>query len=152
MMRARAPPVSIPAASLQLGVSVREWASTDTGVTVVGVVAGISIGEWLGTMISGYFNMEAGWADIAGKAVGKGILSFVLFVIGRRTGGLTRVFMNGAAIGSLASILGDIISQITVPGFLGLGESTTSVKGITMKVNNPSAPAIGATNKVLTTI
>ena len=151
-MRANnAPPVGIPAASLQLGVAVREWASTDTGVTVVGVTAGVAIGEWLGTMISGYFEMESGWADIAGKAVGKGILSFVFFVVGRRTNGLTRVFLNGAAVGSIVSILGDVISQLTVPGF-GFGSSASSVKGITVKVNKASAPPIGAVSKVITSV
>lgn len=140
-------PISVPAASLQLGVSVKEWASTDTGVTVIGVTTGVAVGEWLGTMISGYFNMEAGWADIAGKAVGKGILSFVFFVLGRRTGGIAKVFLNGAAVGSLVSILGDVISQFTVPGFLNAG----TTQGITMKVNKIAAP-VGTANKVLTNI
>lgn len=150
MMRA---PISVPIAGLELGVSVREWASTDTGATVIGVVAGISVGEWIGTALSEYFQLEAGWADIAGKAVGKSILSFVLFVIGRRTGGMMRVILNGAAIGSLASVLGDVISQLTAPGFgFGLGTSASGVKGITVKVNKASAPAIGATSNVITSV
>jgi len=149
MMRAISPRVGVPAASLELGVAVKEWASGDTGATVLGVVAGISVGEWIGTMISEYFQLEAGWADIAGKAVGKGILSFVLYVIGRRTGGVMKVILNGAAIGSLASILGDVISQFTAPGF-GFGAS--NAKGITVKVNKTSVPSIGATNRVITSV
>lgn len=145
--------VELPAARMELGVAAKEWASADTGATVLGVVTGIAVGEWLGTMVSEYFNLEAGWADIAGKAVGKGILSFVLYVVGRRTGGWMKVLLNGAAIGSLASILGDVIAQFTAPGFgFGLGTGASNVKGITVKVNNPSAPAIGATNRVITSV
>jgi len=134
-----------------MGTVIREWASADTGATAIGVVAGIAVGEWLGTAMSEYFNLEEGWADVAGKITGKAILSLVVFVIARRTSGITRVVLNGAVIGALASAMGDIISQLTAPGLLGF-ISPTSTKGITVKVNKASAPAIGAMNKVITSV
>lgn len=134
-----------------LSTAVREWASADTGATAVGVVAGIAVGEWLGTMISEYFGMESGWADVAGKAVGKGILSFVLFIIARRTSGYMRILLNGAVIGAIASSIGDVIAQLTVPGMLGFNTGSSNINGVTVKVSE-AASNIGATTKVLTHI
>jgi len=135
-----------------LSTAVREWASADTGATAIGVVAGIAVGEWLGTALSEYFNLEAGWADVAGKIAGKAALSLVVFVIARRTGGMMRVVLNGAVIGALASAMGDVISQLTATGLGLFGVSASSVKGITVKVNKASAPSIGATSKVITSL
>jgi len=140
-----------PAPSVPLSTAVREWASADTGATAVGVFAGIALGEWLGTMLSEYFDLD-GWADVAGKAVGKGILSFVLFVIARRTGGYMRVLLNGAVIGAIASAMGDVIGQLTVPGLGLFGTNVSGIKDITVKANKVSATPIGTTSRVMTSV
>jgi len=134
----------------------KEWASTETGVTVIGVGAGVALGEWFGSIVSEYFAMEAGWANVGAKALSKGILSFILFFIGRRTGGMTKILLNGVTIGALASIIGDVVSQFAVPGF-GLGALTsgnTSIKGITIKANrNPgNLTSIGGRSQVITSV
>jgi len=59
--------------------------------------------------------------------------------------------LNGAVIGAIASSLGDVIAQITVPGMLGFNTSPSNMKGITVKVSE-AAPNIGATTNVLTNI
>ncbi len=136
--------------------ALKEWASTETGTTVVGVITGIAVGEWLGSIVSTYFGMEAGWADVAAKGIGKAILSFAVYFVGRRTQGAVKILLNGLAIGSLASIGGDIIGQLAAPAFGGIFKaSSPAIKGITVKANkNPSGNStpIGGRSQVITSI
>ena len=151
--------VYIPPANVAVGElprALKDWASTETGTTVVGVGAGVALGEWFGSIVSEYFAMESGWADVGAKAISKGILSFALFFIGRKTGGITKIFLNGVTIGALASIIGDIVSQFAVPGF-GLGaiaSGNTAIKGITIKANNNpgSSASVGNRSQVITSV
>jgi len=130
----------------------KSWATSETGATVLGVAGGIFAGEWVGSWLTEYFNVEDGWTKIATKAIAKGLLSFGLFFIARRTapGGMLRLVLNGASAGSLASIIGDVVGEVVAPGLLGLGSS----QGLTMKVNNPPNPGgtgkIGGRGQVLT--
>ena len=134
----------------------KEWATPETVSTVVGVGAGIAIGEWFGSIVSEYFEMESGWAKVGTMAVSKSILSFILFIVGRRTGGMIHIFLTGATIGTLASIIGDVVSQFAAPGFGfgALASGNPAMKGITIKAsNNPgNSTSVGSRGQVLTSI
>lgn len=115
----------------------KSWATSETGATVLGVAGGIFAGEWVGSWLTEYINVEDGWNKVLVKAVAKGVLSFGLFCIARRTapGGMIRLVLNGASAGSLASIVGDIVGEFVAPGMLaGLGRSQSS-RGLTIKAN-----------------
>ena len=120
----------------EIGGAFKSWATTETGATVVGVAGGIFVGEWIGSWVTEYFDIEDGWTKVITKAVAKGALSFALFMVARRTGGILRLVLNGASAGSLASIIGDIVGEYVAPG-LGIVPGGSS-KNITIKaVNNP---------------
>lgn len=137
-----------------IGRAAKDWATTETGATVLGVAGGIFAGEWLGSWVTEYFNVEDGWTKVITKGITKGALSFVLFFIARRTapGGILRLLLNGASAGSLASIVGDIVGEYVAPGF-GIGCGSQSSKGITIKVNKSgeNIPAnVGGRGQVIT--
>ena len=135
----------------------KSWATSETGATVLGVAGGIFAGEWLGSWITEYFNVEDGWTKILTKAIAKGALSFGLFFVARRTapGGMIRLLLNGASAGALASIIGDVVGEFVAPGLLGIGGSKSS-EGLTIKVDNPANPGgvnqIGGRGHVISTI
>ena len=142
----------------EIGRAAKSWATTETGATVIGVAGGIFAGEWLGSWLTEYFNVEDGWNKVLTKAVAKGALSFVLFFVARRTapGGMIRLLLNGASAGSLASIVGDLVGEFVAPGLLGLGGSQSS-RGLTItaKPNTPmnisaNPGGIGGRGQVIT--
>jgi len=136
-----------------LGEAAKDWATTETGATVVGVAAGIFAGEWIGSWITERFEVEDGWTKILYKAVGKALVSFVAFYVGRRVGGIGHILLNGVSAGALASILGDVVGEYVAPGLVGRG-NVAGIQGITIKANNAgnnSAP-IGARTSVITSI
>lgn len=118
-----------------LGEAAKDWATTETGATVLGVAAGISVGEWVGNWINEYFAVTNGWNKVLYKAAGKALVSFVAFYLGRRMGGLGHVLLNGVAAGSLASIIGDVVGQYTAPGLLGAGRGGSTIGGRNITVN-----------------
>lgn len=131
--------------------SVKDWASKDTVTTVLGVATGVAVGEYVGTWVTGYLKMDKGWQGVAVKAGVKVGLSLVLFLIGGRTKGIAKVFLNGASVGSLASIIGDVVGQVTKPGF-GLGAGT-NLQGVNIKVNRAGNSAtIGNRSQVISSI
>jgi len=140
-----------------LGEAAKDWATTETGATVVGVAAGIFAGEWIGSWITEYFTVEDGWTKVLYKAFGKAAVSFVAFYIGRRVGGLGHIVLNGVSAGALASIVGDIVGEFVAPGLAGIG-STAGIRGITIKANNSvptgasGALPIGARTNVITSV
>lgn len=102
-----------------LGEAAKDWATTETGATVIGVAAGISVGEYVGNWINEYFSVVNGWNKVLYKAAGKAAVSFVAFYLGRKMGGLGHVLLNGVAAGALASIVGDVVGQFTAPALAG---------------------------------
>ena len=137
-----------------VGEAAKDWATTDTGATVIGVAAGIFAGEWIGSWVTEYFDVANGWNKILYKGIAKAALSFGLFYLGRKTGGMVRILLNGASAGALASIIGDVVGEYVAPGLIGRGGSA-GIKGITIKANtgNPSgAMNIGKTNQVITSV
>jgi hypothetical protein len=138
-----------------MGQAAKDWATTDTGATVVGVAAGIFAGEWIGSLVTEYFNVTNGWNKILYKGIAKAALSFGLFYLGRRTGGMVKILLNGASAGALASIIGDVVGEYVAPGLVGKGNSA-GLTGITIKANNsgklPGATSIGAKSQVITAV
>lgn len=143
----------VPGVALRPGELVgaaKDWATADTGATVLGVAGGVFLGEWLGSWVTTQFNIEDGWTNIIAKAVTKAGLSFVFFFIARKvTPGIGRVLLNGMAAGPLVSIVGDIAGGIVAPA-LGLGSSSNiTIKPKTQK-NIPTN--VGGRNSVITTV
>lgn len=134
--------------ALGVGQAAKDWATTDTGATVVGVAAGIFAGEWIGSWVTEYFAVANGWNKILYKAVAKAGLSFAAFYFGRRMGGMGHILLNGVAAGSLASIIGDVIGEFVAPGVLGFGAGRTGrnirPRGITV---NPGLTNISQSNR-----
>ena len=132
----------IRAGAGEIGRAAKTWATSETGATVLGVAGGIFAGEWLGSWLTEYFNVEDGWTKIIVKGIAKGALSFGLFFAARRTSGMIRLVLNGASAGALASIIGDVVGEYVAPGMLGLGGShcisSPSSRNITIKANNPA--------------
>ena len=139
----------------EIGRAAKSWATTETGATVLGVAGGIFAGEWLGSWLTEYFNVEDGWNKVLTKAVAKGLLSFGLFFIARRTapGGMIRLLLNGASAGSLASIVGDVVGEFVAPGMLLDSAKVIpqghSAQGLTIKANNPTGQ-VGGRGQVIT--
>jgi hypothetical protein len=131
--------------------AMRDWFSVETGTAVLGVATGVAVGEYVGTWVTGYFKINTGWQGVAAKAAVKAGLSLVLFLIGGRTKGIAKVFLNGASIGSLASIIGDVVGQLSKPGFgMGVG---TNIQGVNIKVNRAgSGTPVGSRSQVISSI
>jgi len=151
MMRGEYAAQPIGARVGEVGRAAKEWATTETGATVLGVAGGIFAGEWLGSWLTEYFNIEDGWTKVIAKGVAKGALSFALFFIARRAapGSMFRVFLQGAAAGPLVSIIGDVVGEVVAPGMLGLGGSGSS-QDLNIQVSNPATPAVGGRGQVIT--
>lgn len=130
-----------------IGEAAKDFVTAETGTTVVGVTVGIFVGEWVGSWLVQQFNITDGWTQIAVKALGKGILSFAMFAIGRKTGGWMRLLLNGASAGSLASILGDVIGQVVAPALAG--RTNGNIQKIQIKAN-PNGLGLGNRTSVLT--
>jgi hypothetical protein len=142
-----------------IGEAAKDWATTETGATVIGVAAGISVGEWVGNWINEYFAVTNGWNKVLYKAAGKALVSFVAFYLGRRMGGLGHVLLNGVAAGSLASIVGDVVGQYTAPALAGRGGNILGGRNITVNPgrtnisqSNRNVGALGKTNAIITSI
>lgn len=135
----------------ELARAAKEWATAETGATVLGVMSGVFLGEWAGTWLATTLNIEDGWTQLIAKGITKAGLSFVLFFIGRRLNpGLGRVFLQGMAAGPLVSIGGDIIGQFVAPA-LGMGSNTTNIQ--IKSSNRKQLPAnVGNKSKVITSI
>lgn len=135
----------------EIGRAAKDWATTDTGATTLGVAGGIFLGEWVGSWIVTQFAIEDGWTKVVAKAVAKAGLSFGLYFIGRKTGGVPQLLLNGAAIGSLASVIGDLVGEFVAPGLAGLVPGGS--RNINIKAANKNPPSnVGNRNTVITTV
>ena len=99
--------------ALEIGAATKEFFTSETGATAVGVVAGMAAGEWIGAKIATSFNITEGWGKVAVFGVAKGLTGFIFYLIGKRTHGLINVALNGAAVGALASFIADILAKFT---------------------------------------
>lgn len=135
----------------EMKTAVKDWATADTGATVIGIAGGVFLGEWLGSWVVNQFNIQEGWNNLIAKAVTKAGLSFVFFFIARKvTPGIGRILLNGMAAGPLVSIIGDIAGGIVAPalGFIPGSSSNLTIKPKTQKnVGN-----IGGNTSVITTV
>jgi hypothetical protein len=132
--------------------SFKDWASVDTGTTVLGVATGVAVGEYVGTWVTGYFKIDKDWTGVLAKAAVKAGLSFALFMIGGKTKGIAKVFLNGASVGCLASIIGDVVGQVAKKPAFGM-ISNPSVQGVNIMVNRAgSGVPVGSRSQVISSI
>lgn len=129
----------------------KELFNIETGVTVLGVASGIAIGEYLGAWVKDYLKLGNDLTGLVAKAGVKVGLSFALFIIGGRLGRYPKVFLNGAAVGALASIVGDVVGQFVKPAF-GMF-SNPGIQGVNIKVNRAGGNTpVGSRSQVISSI
>lgn len=135
----------------ELGRVAKEWATAETGATVLGVAGGVFLGEWLGSWMISQFNVTEGWTKVLTKGITKAALSFAFFFIARKvTPGIGRVFLTGMAAGPLVSVIGDVIGEFVAPA---LGLVPGNVGNLTIKPKTTNIPTnVGNRNSVITTV
>jgi len=94
----------------------KEWATSETGATIIGAGLGLTGSSFVGESVASAFNLHEESAEKAGvkAAIGVG-LSAGLFYLGIGMPGLQKLTLYGASAGAGAGAVKDLI-ELAIPG------------------------------------
>lgn len=111
-----------------------------------GAGAGGLTGEYLAEMAKTSL-AQTGWKGVGVKAIVKALLALLVGVLSRGQAGLTKIFLALAGIGSLGSILPDVIRMVSPGG----AEAAGQIAGLKLRQLTMGAKALGTQTTTKTT-
>lgn len=124
----------------------KEWATAETGLSALGVAGGVILADIWGSMVVKWLNLTEDTAKW-GSMVAKGLGSFIIFYIARKTGmsGGAYALFTGASIGFLASALVDILRKF----FPHQVTPSEKVIVVNPQISAEPTPSVGTTLKTI---
>lgn len=123
----------------------KDIASKDVLVAAGGVGAGGMAGEYLGEMAKTSL-AQTGWAGVGVKALVKSLLALLMGIISRGQAGITKIFLVLSGLGSMATILPDIIGMVYPGGAVAGGQ----IAGLKLRELSLGAKALAPTTTTTT--